>query len=348
MKTIVLTGGGTGGHVTPHIALFDYLKDKYKIHYIGSDGIEKEIMQGYDFVTFHTIPSVKFIRKITAKNLAIPFVLHKAKKQALAILKEIKPNVIFSKGGYVSIPVVLASAKLGLPIISHESDLSMGLANKIIYRKCNCMCTSFEETAKGHNKCVFTGPPIRKALLQGSKELGYKTTKLDRTKKTILFIGGSTGAQAINNLIESNIKVLTRYYNIIHITGKNKSPNITAKSYYKVEYTNTLENLLAISDIVVSRAGSNVINELLAIKKPMLLIPLPKKSSRGDQVQNAELFQKKGYAMVLYQEAMTIDILLDKIKQLLSRQNEYIGNMSNSANLDSNQKICNIIDKYCL
>lgn len=347
MKKIVLTGGGTGGHVTPHLSLFNYLRKDYEIHYIGTNGIEKEIMSNFPFVRFHEIDCVKFQRKLTLKNLLIPFKLIKSKKQAKQLLKKIKPNIIFSKGGYVSIPVVFAGKSLHIPIVSHESDLTMGLANKLIYKKCDCMCTTFEETAKGKKKAMFTGPPIRNAIFQGNKENGYSLTHLNNNRKTILFMGGSTGATAINDLVFSNIKELTKKYNVIHLTGKNKDKIINQPYYFHTEYCSKIEDLLAISDIVISRAGSNVIFELLALKKPMILIPLPKSASRGDQLENAKIFANKKIAKVILQENLNLSLLEKCIEEIIQDKN-LIENMNKEVPQNSNKKIFDILKKLSL
>ena len=345
MKKIVLTGGGTGGHVIPHLSLIDNLKKDYTIHYIGTNGIEKDIIAKYPEIQFHTIDAVKFDRKKLLKIFSIPLKLLKCIKQAKQILKEIKPDVIFSKGGYVSIPVVFAGYKLNIPIISHESDLSMGLANKLIYRKCNVMCTTFKETAK-KKKMIYTGPPIREKLFKGNKEKGYQMTKLNNSKKVLLFIGGSTGAKTINEFVYNNIKELTKEYNIIHICGKGKKQEYTLPNYYQTEFTNNIEDILAITDIVISRAGSNAIFEFLALKKPMILIPLPKGSSRGDQIENAKLFQRNKYASVILQENLTYSNLINEINVINKNYKNIVSNMENSHISNSNEKICNIIRKY--
>ena len=345
MKTIILTGGGNGGHVIPHLSLLDILEKDYQIHYIGTNGIEKEIISHYPQIKFHTIDAVKFDRKKLLKIFSIPFKLIKCINQAKKILKEINPDIIFSKGGYVSIPVVLAGHKLQIPIISHESDLSLGLANKIIYHKCNVMCTTFKETAT-KKKMIYTGPPIRKSLFSGNKEKAYSLTKFSCNKKTILFIGGSTGAKAINNFVIDNLNELTKNYNIIHICGKGKTSKVVNPSYYQRDFVSNIEDFLAISDIVVSRAGSNAIFEFVALQKPMILIPLPKGTSRGDQVQNAQLFEKKGLAKVIPQDSLSYQNLIESIHYIQNNKSNIINNMKKQDIATSNQKICNLIKKY--
>ncbi len=348
MKNIVLTGGGTGGHVIPHLSLLPYIKKDYKVFYLGTDGIEKDIMKNQD-VTFVTIDAVKLDRSKKLKNITIPFKLIKSIHNCKKILKEIKPSVIFSKGGYVSIPVVIAAHKLKIPIVSHESDLTFGLANKIIYRYCDCMCTSFKQTADGKNKCVFTGSPIRQELFCGNKQTGYNVTQLKSDKPTIMFVGGSTGAKKLNEIVYQALPTLTKKYNVIHLVGKNKLDKTkNYPNYCQIEYCHNIQDLFAISDCVVSRAGSNAIFELAVLKKPMLLIPLPKGASRGDQIQNAELFAKLGYAHTLSQEGLTYVKLLENIEKLFKDKNNLVFNLNKADFGNASQKIYQNIVKYTL
>ena len=319
-RIIVLTGGGTGGHVMPNISLLPNLKKHFdKIYYIGTSGIEKELTKG-KVDKFFEIKACKIRRDKKLANLLLLVKLFRSIKESKKILKEIKPDVVFSKGGYVSVPVCIAAKMLRVPIVSHESDLSLGLANKIICRLSCTFCTTFEKTAQSIKKGVFTGSPIRNELFFGKKEKGYQMTGLSGKRKIILFTGGSTGAKAINDCVFSSIKPLTGKYDIIHLVGKGKGQKIDNPHYCQMEFCAQIEHLFAISDIVVSRAGSNAIYELLAINKPMLLIPLPKGSSRGDQVENAKYFEQKGYARVLYQENLCTKALIENIDYMLANQ----------------------------
>lgn len=316
MKKIVFCGGGTAGHVMPNIALIEELKKlrNLEIHYIGGRGIEKDILSKYPFVKYHEIDAPKLIRKITLSNLTIPFKLITCINKCKKLLQEIKPNIIFSKGGYVSVPVVMASKQI--PVLGHESDYTMGLANKIILHYCDKMFCSFLDTANKNKKCFYSGSPIRKKIFSGNAKILKNKLNIKNNKKNLLVIGGSTGASAINEFICNNLKVLTKNYNIIHITGKNKGNNISADGYYSVEYVHDIENYLALSDIIVSRAGSNAIFEFLALGKPTLLIPLPKEQSRGDQILNAEYFKKNNYASVIQQDELNIDNFLNTLTTL--------------------------------
>ena len=260
---------------------------------------------------------------------------------AKAELKKINPNIIFSKGGYVSVPVAIAGKKLGIPVISHESDLSLGLANKIILRYCNVMCTSFEKTAEKNSKCVFTGQPIRSKILNGKKlELDF-----DNTRPTVLFLGGSLGAKFLNDIVFNNLDKILKHYNILHISGKKNFKNITRKNYKQVAYADNIEDLYKSADVVVCRSGSGVINELLSLEKPMLLIPLSKKASRGDQIENAKIFEENGYAICLCEEDYTFDKFMKNTEKIIKNKENFIKSMKKTTKNDAVSKICEIIEK---
>ena len=318
---IVLTGGGTGGHVVPNISLLPILKKHFsEICYIGSNGIEKKIVTESSNIKFYEIGAVKRDNAHKIKNLLLPFKLLKVVREAGKILDEIRPDVVFSKGGYVSLPVCVAAAFRKIPIISHESDLSLGRANKIIYTLSSSFCTTFERTTEGLKKAVFTGAPIRESLRHGDKKRGREITRLSRDLPFIMFVGGSTGASFLNEIVYQNLDALTSRYNIIHVTGKGKGRKIVHANYYQVEYASNIEDLYAISDVVVSRAGSGVIYELLSLNKKMILVPLPKStSSRGDQVENARYFKEKYNTSVIFQDEMSITRLLNEIEDSIAK-----------------------------
>ena len=327
----------------PHIALLPELKKHFKnIYYIGTNGLEKTIIGGYKEIKFYEIEAVKLIRKITLKNFTIPFKLIKSIKQCKKILKDVRPDVIFSKGGFVSVPVVIAGHQLGIPIVSHESDISMGLANKIILRYCNVMCTSFKKTSK-NKKCKYTGIPIRNELYKGNKNNIYTKKDFDPQKINILFLGGSLGAKAINDFVFKNINALTDKYNICHIVGKNNKKLLPNENYYQVEFTNNIEDFFDFADIVICRSGANTIFELLSLYKPMILIPLPKKQSRGDQIANAKSCKEEGYAEVIEQENLTLETLVKTIEKTKHNKEKYCDNMRKAKIKDANQSILNII-----
>lgn len=335
---IVLTGGGTGGHVIPHLSLIPLLKNHFdKICYIGSvGGIEKQILQPYsNTIDYYELPACKLERDKSYKIFSLPFKLLSSVLKAKKLLKQISPQVVFSKGGYVSVPVCIAAKLLHIPIVSHESDLTLGLANKIIYKTCNIFCTTFEKTAQNKAKAVFTGAPIRKELFSGSKEQAQKeisslNLNFNPNKQTLLIIGGSTGAKDLNEVVFGLVKDLTKKYNVVHIVGKGKQNlNVTAPNYYQLEFTPHIQHFLSLSDVVVSRAGSNAICELLALKKLMLLVPLPLKASRGDQIENANYFASLGVAKVLYQENLSASTLLSNLQKLENEKQLYFLNQQN-------------------
>lgn len=343
MKKIVFTGGGTAGHIMPNLALIDELKTKAKVYYIGSNGMEKEIITKTD-IPFYEISSVKFKRSLSFSNLLIPFKLLKAIKQSKKILKELKPDVIFNKGGYVSLPVVFAGKQLKIKIISHESDMTLGLANKLCKNKSEIICTSFEKTAESLKNGLWTGSPIRNQIFKGNKENAKKLFENFKPKPTILVVGGSLGSKIINENIVKCLDNL-KEYNIIHLVGKNNLTGIKKNNYVELEFSNNIEDLYALADLVISRAGSNVINEILALNKLNLLIPLSKKASRGDQILNANYFKEKGYSNVLYEENLTPTTLLNSIKQTFLNKNKYLKNMKSTNTKLANKKIIELLLK---
>ncbi len=344
-RTIVLTGGGTAGHIMPNLALIPKLKEHFnKIYYIGSEnGMEKNILKDYKDIKYISIPTTKLIRKLTIKNLAIPFVLIRSVCKTKKIIKQIKPDVIFCKGGYVSIPVAIAGKKCHVPVVSHESDLTMGLANKIILRYASVMCLSFNK-ACANKKCVFTGSPVRNQIFTGNKQQVLEDNKtLNKNLKTILFFGGSLGSKNINSLVFKSLNLLTKNYNVIHITGKGNHINYNHPQYVQLEFTNKIEDYFALADIVVCRGGANSLFELLALKKPMLIIPLSKAESRGDQIENANYFKENGYADVMFEEDMSTSNLLKRIKTLFQNSSALIKTMNNSNQTNANDKIVEVI-----
>lgn len=346
MKNIVFTGGGTGGHIMPNLAIIDELKG-YKIYYFGTNGLEKDILKNYPQVQFVEIEAVKLIRSLTPKNFIIPFKLINSIKSTKEKLKKINPCLIFSKGGFVSFPTCFAGNQLKIPVITHESDLTVGLANKIISKKAKYLCCSFRETANKYKNGIHTGSPIRRKIFNGNKEIILNRHKLDNNKQTILIMGGSLGAQTINKIIWDNLDPLLKKYNIIHIVGKNKlNKNISdLKNYIQLEFANDIENYFNASDLVISRAGSNTIFELLALSKPMILIPLSKKSSRGDQILNAKNFEKKNFAKMILEENLNSNLLLNTIEDVIANKNKYIAHMRNFKNSNGTLEIIKLIEK---
>ena len=351
MKKIVMTGGGTAGHVTPNIALFPRLKELgYEIFYIGSyQGIEKTLIEEQG-ITYYGISSGKLRRYLDLKNLSDPARVVKGYFQARKLLRQIRPNIVFSKGGFVSVPVVLAAKHLKIPAIIHESDLTPGLANKIAIPAASRVCCNFPETLKHlpEGKAVLSGSPIRKELLEGSAKRARAFTGLSGSKPVLLIVGGSSGSRFINETVRRILPELQKTYDIIHLCGKgNLDVSLNNfPGYVQYEYINQeLNDLLALADIVISRAGANAICELLALKKPNILIPLPASASRGDQILNANSFQKQGFSYVLDEDTLTDSQLLTAIKTVAEKKDDYIAAMNHSQQLDPIKTITDLIIK---
>lgn len=330
MKTIVLTGGGTAGHVIPNIALIPLLKNAgYTIHYIGSkDGIEKKLVSQQEGVTYHEIPSGKLRRYFSLQNFIDPFKILAGFFKAFILIKKINPTVCFSKGGFVAVPVVLACALLKIPIVLHESDMSPGLANKICRPYCKVMCTTFPEAAKlAGDKGFVTGSPVRPEITSGDDMRGMIMCGFEKSRPVLLIMGGSSGAKAINSAVDNILDKLINKFQIIHIRGeKNLREDFEGRAGYRQfgyvgeEYP----HLLAASNVILARAGANSIFEFAALNKPMLLIPLPMSASRGDQIKNANYFKNKGYANVLYQEKMNAVTLYDTLVRTIDNKDKYV------------------------
>ncbi|MBH1941027.1 undecaprenyldiphospho-muramoylpentapeptide beta-N-acetylglucosaminyltransferase [Mobilitalea sibirica] len=354
MKRIVLTGGGTAGHVTPCIALLPELKKEgYDIHYIGSyQGIERKLIEEYD-IPYHGISSGKLRRYFDFKNFSDPFKVMKGFLEARKILRKLKPDVIFSKGGFVTVPVVLASKKYKIPVIIHESDITPGLANKIAIPAAKKVCANFPETIKylPADKAVLTGTPIRKELFTGNKIGGLDFCGFTANKPVILIIGGSTGSRAINEVIRGMLPTLLKDFQIVHLCGKgNIDDKLKAiNGYVQFEYIRSeLNDLFAAADLVISRAGANSICELLALRKPNILIPLPQGASRGDQILNAESFEHQGYSYLLREEDLTVSSLLKAIKTVMDSKLTYIEAMNKSELNNAIGAIIQLIKEHTL
>lgn len=350
MKKIVMTGGGTAGHVTPNIALMPALrKEGFEISYIGSyDGIEKRLIEEQG-VPYYGISSGKLRRYFNPKNFSDPFRVIKGYGQSIKLLKKIKPDVVFSKGGFVSVPVVLAAKFCRIPAIIHESDITPGLANKLAIPGAVKVCCNFPETLNylPKEKAVLTGSPIRQELLKGSADAGRTYCKFpEAAKSVILIIGGSSGSRAINNTVRELLPQLLPDYNVIHLCGKgNLDTSLTQTAgYLQLEYANQeLADLFALSDLVISRAGANAICELLALHKPNILIPLSANASRGDQILNANSFQAQGFSYVLEEENLSPETLRSAITHVVAEKESYINAMKNSQTRDSIETIVNLI-----
>lgn len=351
MKRIVLTGGGTAGHVTPNIALIPRLRElNYDICYIGSyDGIEKKLIEEFH-IPYYGISSGKLRRYFDPKNFSDPFKVLKGISEARRTLKELKPDIVFSKGGFVSVPVVLAAKRLHIPVIIHESDLTPGLANKICIPSAAKVCCNFPETLSHlpAGKAVLTGSPIRQELLRGNAIAALEFCHFTANKPIILVMGGSLGSAAINDTIRGVLPELLKNFQVIHLCGKGKlDPHLTdVQGYVQFEYIkDELRDLFALADIVISRAGANAICELLALHKPNILIPLSAKASRGDQILNARSFEAQGFSIVLEEESVTNLTLLNAIQTLMDNKETYIQAMKNSNQQDSIATITGLIEE---
>ncbi len=346
MATIVLTGGGTAGHCTPHLAILPYIKNNFdKIYYIGSEkGIERDIISKTD-IPYYSVPCAKLNRNITSvSNLTMPFSVLKGIHTAGKLLDKLKPDVIFSKGGYVSIPTVIAGSKRKIPVITHESDYTLGLANKISARYCKKILTSFPETANHLKKGEYVGSPIRKELFSTDRESALKTFGFSGNKPVLLVTGGSQGAKIINDTLRNSLDDLLPKYDILHVCGKNNlAENFNRKGYLQTEYVNQMEKAFACASVCISRAGSNTLFELMSLKIPCLLIPLPKGTSRGDQILNASYFQKLGLTAVLPQENLTEKSLVFSINSVYSNRFNLQRNFDNFPVKDSSRAISRIL-----
>ena len=351
MKKIVLTGGGTAGHVTPNIALLPALRDAgFEIAYIGSyDGIEKKLISDFQ-IPYTGISTGKLRRYLDIKNLTDPFRVMKGYHEARKYLKQFAPDVVFSKGGFVSVPVVRAAHSLRIPCIIHESDMTPGLATKLCIPVAHKVCCNFPETLKllPSTKAVLTGSPIRKELTQGNKISGLNMCGFTSNKPVIMVIGGSLGAVNVNKAVRDALPKLLEDFQVVHLCGKDKIDNLLLNTpgYKQFEYVKAeLKDLFAMADLVISRAGANAICELLALKKPNILIPLPSSSSRGDQLLNAKSFESQGFSIVIDEDVLTTNLLVDKVHELYFTRQTFIDAMGKSSQTDSISTIMGLIEE---
>ena len=350
-KKIVLTGGGTAGHVTPNLALLPGLKARgFEVLYIGSyEGIEKQMAEKAG-IPYEGIASGKFRRSLNPKNISDIGHVFKGAREAAALLRKYRPDIIFSKGGYVSVPVVKAAKKLGIPAIIHESDMTPGLANKLCYSSASKICCNFPETLSmlPKDKAVLSGSPIRAELLSGNHENGLRFAGLTGEKPVLLMIGGSMGALKLNIVLREALPELTKRFDVIHLTGKGKLDESLQGTPGYVQYefiSDELPDLFAAADVVFSRAGANAICEILALRKPNLLVPLPKEDSRGDQILNAASFEKQGFSKVIQQADLTPEVLTKAVNELYDRRADYAAAMDQSNQADGVGTILGLIDE---
>lgn len=340
MKKIILTGGGTAGHVTPLLALLPELKRRFgEIHFFGrTEGVERDLTDGTG-VIYHAIDCPRLVRGKIFANLSIPFKLKSAVKKAKGLISEIAPDLIFSKGGYVALPAALGRGDV--PLILHESDTSLGLANKLSAKRAETICSSFPLPPYKGKKITHTGSPLRRSIYAGDRNAALAECGFGGRKKILLVTGGSLGAAAINRAVDANLGRLLQRYDVVHIRGKG---NVAEKrfGYYPIEFTRDMPKWLSIADYALTRGGGNSLFELGALCVPMLIVPLPKGASRGDQIKNAEYFEENGLGIHLPQEKLNEE-LIGMLETLEKQAPELIGTMSKYA-FDGTKAIISIIE----
>ncbi|WP_242229100.1 MULTISPECIES: undecaprenyldiphospho-muramoylpentapeptide beta-N-acetylglucosaminyltransferase [unclassified Bacillus cereus group] len=345
-KKILFTGGGTAGHVMINIVLIPKFMEKgWGVEYIGSqNGIEKLLVQN---VKYNIVSTGKLRRYWDLENFKDPFKIIKGCIQSYKLMKRIKPDVIFSAGGFVSVPVVIGAWMNKVPVIIREPDSTLGLANKIALPFTTKLCTTFPQTGENvsNEKKVYVGPIVREEIERGNVLRGRSYCKFKQDKPVLLIMGGSQGAQWINDMVRKSLETLLLNFNIVHMCGKGKvDSSVGMEGYMQFEYIGgELPHILNMASVVVSRAGSTAISELLFLKKPMLLIPLTNSSSRGDQVLNAEYFSRQGYAEVILQDRVSTNTFIHAVNKLYTNKERYIQNM-NGYKKTNNEGIHQLID----
>lgn len=343
---IALTGGGTAGHVMPHLAMLPLYKERgWSVSYIGSAGIEKTLTESL-VDTYYTIAVGKLRRYLSWQNITDVFRILKGIAQSYFILKKDRPDIVFSKGGFVSVPVAFSAWLLGIPVITHESDLSPGLANKLILPFIKKLLYSFPVSGKFFSSnAEFVGIPIRQELLTGDVETGRKLCGFKDKIPVLLVMGGSLGAQRINEALKDSLPAILSDYCVVHITGRGKGIDFDHENYRSFEFLGKeLADVLALADLVISRAGANSLFELLALKKPTLLVPLAV-GSRGDQIENARYLKENGIAKVLEEKDLSPSTLLSSISDLAQQKSELVSAMMSSPMTGNTQsKIMQVIE----
>ena len=353
MRRIVLTGGGTAGHVTPNIALIEALKEEggWDIHYIGTrEGMERELIERIPGVQYHSVPSGKLRRYFDVKNFTDPFRVLAGSVKAAGLIGRLKPDVVFSKGGFVSVPVVYGAWLHRVPVIVHESDMTPGLANRLSTPLCRAVCTTFPEAAASAGaKGVCTGTPLRRELFAGQRGKGLQLCGFTGEKSVLMITGGSSGAQAINEALRAALPRLTPVFDVVHLCGRgNLDERLEgAPGYRQMEYAREeMAHLYAAADVLISRAGSNTLCEIIALGKPALLIPYPKGASRGDQILHAESMHARGLCQVLMQENMTPDTLVNAVIEVYKQRRAIEGAIAACPQRDGTAAVLEQIHKY--
>ena len=353
-KRIVLTGGGTLGHVTPHMAIIPHLqKAGWEIHYIGTKtGMEKEKIASIPGIVYHDVPTGKLRRYFSWQNFIDPFKVIGGAFKSAWLCRKINPNVVFSKGGFVAVPVVFGAWLHRVPVLCHESDLTPGLANKLCKPFAKKIVTTFPECAKelgGNAECV--GTPLRPDLKGASREKGLKLFGFDGSKPVLLVTGGSSGAQAINKALREALPQLTETFDIAHLCGKGNVDETlqNVPGYKQIAFLNEeMPHAMACADVVLSRAGSNALMELQYLQKPMLLIPYPKGASRGDQIVNARALEARGLARVLEQQDVTTESLVSAIEKTYAEREALEKAMKDAPPADATKRVLELINEISL
>lgn len=347
--TILFTGGGTAGHVTPNVALIEKLREEnWQCHYVGSrKGIEKEIIARLD-IPYHGIASGKLRRYFHWQNFTDPFLVVLGLLQSLAICLRVRADVVFSKGGYVAVPVVLAAWLFRIPVICHESDVTPGLANRLCFPFAHRICVNFSESKQfmPSGKLIVTGTPLRQSLVKGDASRGRRFLGITGVKPLMLVFGGSLGSRVINAQVRSVIEQLTRKFVVVHVTGQGNIDDSfdSIRDYIQAEYLmDEFGDVLAAADLVVARAGANSIYELLVTRKPHLLIPLPARASRGDQLVNASTFARAGYSHVIEEDDLRDESFLQKVEDIFVNREAIAAQLAKFQVLDSVLKISDVI-----
>ncbi len=352
LKTILLTGGGTAGHVMPNLALVPRLRDAgWQVEYVGSyTGMERQLVES-EGIPYHGVATGKLRRYRDLENLKDPFRVIRGVAQSYALIGRLKPTVVFSKGGFVGLPLAVAARLRRVPVILHEADLTLGLANRLALPFATKVAVTFAETAASlpKGKAVHTGLPIRREVFSGNGRHLAASYGFTHQRPVLLVTGGSSGAKALNEAIWSNLPGLLEHFQVVHLCGRNKmNPDIgNVQGYVQIEYAQgEMPDLLAMSQVVMSRAGSNTIFELLALKKPHLLIPLPASQSRGDQIQNAKLFAAHGYSAMVEEEHLPSVDLCDTLVQLYEGRESYVRSMESAPAADGVAEVMKLITSY--
>ena len=351
MKKIALTGGGTLGHVTPHLALIPHLQEKgYEIHYVGTEnGMEAGKMKAVNGIVYHAVKSGKLRRYFSWQNFTDPFRVIAGAFQSAHLMGKLKPDVVFSKGGFVAVPVVFGAWLHRIPVLCHESDLTPGLANKLCKPFARKIATTFPECAEAlGKKAEMTGTPLRPELFSGSREKGLERAGFDGKKPVLMMMGGSSGAQSVNACLRKALDDLTGTFDVLHVCGKgNLDDSLKGREgYCQVEFLDAeLPDALACADLVLSRAGSNALCEFQALGRPMLLIPYPKGASRGDQILNAKSLEKRGLCHVLMQEDMNEESLVKAVRDTWADREKLEDALKNAPPADGTKRVLELIEE---